>query len=108
RETAAGAGEVRIGEAPPHARLLACGFGGLGLRVARVLLVKSLDAARGVDQPLPAGEERVALRADFHADVALVRRAGMELVAARADDADFVISGVNPGLHVETNPFSSF
>src|SRR4051812_3197489 len=70
-----------------------------GVRL-RVLAVKALDTAGRVYQLLFAGEERVAIRADFQADVALVGRTGSEHVAARAMHAHFVIRGVNSCLHV--------
>src|SRR5690348_11030028 len=49
-----------------------------------VLLFEAIDSAGGVDQLLAPGEERVAVRADFHADVAFVRRPRLEGVAAGA------------------------
>ena len=51
----------------------------------------------------------MAGRADLDADVALVRRARLEGVAAGANDVDFVVSGVNTSLHlVWGNPFETF
>src|SRR3954463_3864338 len=70
-----------------------------GVRL-RVLAVKALDAAGRIYQLLFAGEERVAIRADFQPDVALVGGTGSEHVAARAMHAHFVIRGVNSCLHV--------
>ena len=68
-----------------------CRFGfGFG-----VLAAEALDATRSVDQLLFAGEERVAVGADFRVDVAFVRGAGGEVVAAGADDANLVVIGVN-------------
>ena len=50
----------------------------------------------------------MAGRADLHADIALVRRARLEGVAAGANDVDFVVSGVNTSLHlVWGNPFET-
>src|SRR4051812_10254747 len=72
-------------------------FGSVRLRV---LTVKALDAAGRIYQLLFPGEERVAVRADFQADVALVGRTGSKHVAARAMHAHFVIRGVNSCLHV--------
>lgn len=60
-----------------------------------VLAAEALDAARGVDQLLLAGEKRVAVGADFGVDVAFVGGAGGEVVAAGADDANLVVIGVN-------------
>ena len=49
------------------------------------------------------------MRTDFHANIALVRRACFEGVAAGADHIDFVISGVNTSLHFVTGiPFEIF
>ena len=52
---------------------VACCFP-LGLHFASfgVLLLETVDAAFGVDQFLTAGEEGMAVRADFNAEVALV------------------------------------
>ena len=41
----------------------------------------------------------MAIGADFYVDVALVGRAGAKAVAARAHDADFVVSGMNGCFH---------
>jgi len=80
-----------------------CGFGFLGFLI---LLGEAVDAAFRVHQLLLAGEERMAGGADFHAHVALVGGARLEGVSARADDVDFVVSGVNTGLHFVTGiPF---
>src|SRR5690349_2557556 len=63
--------------------LLGCsGFAAAG---ACVFLLEAINAAGGINQLLAAGEERVAGGADFHADIALVRRPRLEHVAARAD-----------------------
>jgi len=61
-------GTVRIG-CPTQARAnlaLLLGGGGFGGGVG-VLLGETLDAASGVNQLLLAGEEGMAVRADFHA-----------------------------------------
>ena len=60
-----------------------------------ILAAEALDAACRVDQFLLAGEEWVAGRTDFYVDVALVGRAGSEIVAARAHNPDFVIVWMN-------------
>ena len=65
-----------------------------------VLPLELIDAARGVHQFLAAREERMAGRADLHADIALVRRARLEGVAAGANDVDFLVSGMNTSLHL--------
>jgi len=74
-----------------------------------VLLLEAVDSTGRVYQLLAAGKERMAGGADFHADIALVRRTRLEDVAAGADDFDFVVSGVNTGLHDVTGiPFEIF
>jgi hypothetical protein len=70
------------------------GFGFAGGGVG-YLAAEALDAAGGVDQLLLAGEEGVAGRADFDDDVALVRGAGLKVVAAGAFDVDVLVLGVN-------------
>ena len=68
------------------------GFAGVG---GCYLAAEALDAAGGVDQLLLAGEERVAGRADFDDQVALVRGAGVELIAAGALDVNGFVLRVN-------------
>ena len=84
------------------ARLLFCsGLGGFdfGSGVG-VFLGEAFDAACGVNQLLFASEERVAIRADFDAElVALDGRASLKIVAASAMHCDGVIVGVNTGFH---------
>src|SRR5271154_65845 len=82
-------------------RLLLGGVGGgdLGGSV-RILLREALDAASRIDQLLLAGEERVAVRADFDAQhVAFDGRARGKSVAAGAVHGYFVIVGMNTGFH---------
>src|ERR1039458_7321062 len=79
---------------------LGLGLGLLGGAAFLVLLLKSFDASRGVHQLLLACVEGMAVGADFHADVALVRGAGLECVATSADDVELVVSGMNTGLHL--------
>src|ERR1017187_5105809 len=89
----------------PHLR------GGLGLfGVARdfVLPLETVDTAGGIHQLLLAREERVAGGADFHADVAFVRRLGLERVAAGANHVHRGISGVNSGFHFVAGILSEF
>src|SRR5208282_3572790 len=65
-----------------------------------VLLVEAFDAAGGVNQLLLAGEEGMAVRADFELqDVAFVRGARLEDVAAGAGHGHFVVVGMNAGFH---------
>ena len=56
-----------------------CGLPGLG-----ILAAEALHTACGIDKPLFAGEERMANRADFHVNVALVGRTGLKVVSASA------------------------
>src|SRR5271170_6056399 len=66
----------------------------------RILLREALDAACRIDQLLLAGEERVAVRADFDAQhVAFDGRARRKSVAAGAVHGYFVIVGMNTGFH---------
>src|ERR1700681_1226727 len=83
-------------------RGLCCLLGG-----ARILVLplKAVDASGRVHQLLAPGEERVAGRADFHADIALMSRARLEGMAASARDVEFVIRGMNTSLHVAGIPF---
>src|SRR5438477_2671872 len=64
-----------------------------------VLAAEALDASGGVHEFLLAGEKRVAIRADFHVDIAFVRGPGAECIAARAEHANFVVRGMNSCLH---------
>src|SRR5262249_42089321 len=81
-------------------KLLLGGFSRFALR-GGVLLLKALDAAGGIDQLLLAGEERVAIRANFYAQhVAFDGRSRLEVVTAGAVNGDGMIVGVNTGFHV--------
>ncbi len=76
-------------------RLFGCG----GRRcLFGVLAAETLNAARGVYQALFAGEERVAVGADFQSDLALVGGAGIECVSARAVNLRRFVCGVNSWL----------
>jgi hypothetical protein len=72
--------------------------GGLFARLC-VLPAEALDAARGINQLLFAGEERVAVGADFHRDVAFVRGTRSEIVAAGAVHLYRLICWMNASLH---------
>jgi hypothetical protein len=72
-----------------QAALLGC-FASLGIFAA-----EALNATRCVDETLLASKERVAARADFHVDVALVGRARLKIVSAGANDAHRSIVRVN-------------
>src|ERR1700731_161076 len=75
-----------------------CGFD-FGSSVG-VLLGEALDAAGGVNQLLLAGEEGMAIRADFDVQlVALDGRTGREIVPAGAMHRYSVIVGMNTGFH---------
>jgi hypothetical protein len=65
-----------------------------------VLFGEAFDAASGVNQLLFAGEEGVAIGADFDVEaLAFDGRASLEIVAAGAVDCNGVIIGVNTGFH---------
>lgn len=64
-----------------------------------VLSAETFHAAGGVHQFLLASKEGMAIGADFYVDVALVGRAGGKAVAARAHNADFVVSGMYGCFH---------
>ena len=65
-----------------------------------VFLGEAFDAARGVDEFLLAGEEWMAVRADFDAQhVAFDGRARGKRVSAGAVNRNRVIIGVNTGFH---------
>ena len=89
-----------LGETAEPGLLLGFGFGGLGLGV---FAAEALDAAGRVNQLLLAGEERVAVGADFHVDVALVGRTGRKSIAARAVYAHFVVDRMDGCLHGTPN-----
>ncbi len=64
-----------------------------------VALAEALDTARGVNQLLFSREERVATGADFHVDVAFVRRPGLERTPARTVHGDHIVGGMDFGFH---------
>jgi hypothetical protein len=76
-----------------------CVFGRWFLAVA---LVEAIDASRGIDQLLFAGEERVAGRANFDVQVALLGRARLERLAASAANIYFDVFWVNSWFHLVT------
>jgi hypothetical protein len=82
-------------------RLLLGGVGGFDLcSSVRILLREALDAACRIDQLLFAGEEGMAVRADFDAQhIALNGRACWKSIAASAMHSYLVIVGVNTGFH---------
>jgi hypothetical protein len=70
-----------------------------------VFAAETFHTACGIDQFLLAGEERMAIGADFQADFAFVGRPCGELVAARAVYVRLVICGMNSWLHWPLKPF---
>ena len=86
-----------VGRESYFAALLCVVGSDLGLlRIGRgELATEALDTAGGVDQLLLAGKERVAGRADFDHDRALVGRTCVELVSTRALHVGLFILGLN-------------
>ena len=79
----------------PRGNRLLLGRFGLG-----VFAAEALNPSGSVHQFLLAGEERMAARADFYADVALVSRPGRKRVAAGTVHTNFAIRGMNSCFHV--------
>ena len=67
-----------------------------------VLPAETFHAPSGIHQLLLTGEERMAVRADFHRDVALMGRAGHKCIAARAVHAHFVVRRMNRCFHISS------
>jgi hypothetical protein len=72
-----------------------------------ILATEALDASSGVHQLVFAGEERMAVGADFNVDVAMVRGTRAETVPAGADDSYFFVIRMDPSLWHGTNSFLS-
>lgn len=89
-----GASKLHIPRRSASEQWLFCGRFRLG-----VLAAEALDASGGVHELLLAGEERVAIGADFDVYVALVGGPGHELVAAGAVHADLLVMRVDCCLH---------
>jgi hypothetical protein len=96
-------------EAKPLRRVVACfrnpqsairnpQSGGSLLVLFGVFLLETLDAACSVNQLLFAGEERVAIRADFHMNIFL-RRTRRPRMTACANDPAFDIFRMNSFFH---------
>src|SRR5262245_56939883 len=88
-----------------RARSPGASAGRRGAGVARsallaVFAVETLDPAGGVHELLLAGEEGMARRADLDVD-ALPRGAGLDDIAAGADDCALLVAGMNAFLHGE-------
>lgn len=79
-----------------------CGSRGLGGWFLAVALVEAIDASRCIDQLLFAGKERVASRANFDVQVALLGRARLERLAASAGNIYFDVFWVNSWFHLVT------
>lgn len=71
-----------------------------------VFATEALHAARGVDQLLFAGKERVAVGANFGVDIAFIRGARGEVVPTGADHFDLVIVRMNPCLRHDSKTLS--
>src|SRR5579872_1959483 len=72
-----------------------------------IFLGEALDAAGRIDQLLLAGEEGVAVRADFHAqELALHRRSRGERVPAGAMHGDWMVVRMNIRLHGGNSPWA--
>src|SRR5580692_11877130 len=83
----------------PRTLVLRClNLGGRG-RVLGVFATEALNPSGGIHKLLLAGEERMAGRANFYADVALMSGAGNKGIAARAMHSNFVVSGMNGCFH---------
>ena len=82
-----------LGSVLRRAGLRGCEF------VLGVLAAEALYAASGIHKLLLSCKERMAGRADFNADIALMGGAGNKGIAARAVHANFVISGMNGCFH---------
>ena len=85
---------------------LGSGFGLLGVGRGE-LAAEAVDTASRVHQLLLPGEERVAGRADFDDDVALVCGARLEGGSAGALYIDVVIGGVNSSFWHDAIPLRS-
>ena len=79
-----------------------CGSRVLGGWFLAIALVETIYASGGIDQLLFAGEERVAGRANFDVQVALLGRAGLECLAASAGNGYIDVFWVNSWFHLVT------
>ena len=68
-------------------------------RFLAITLVKAIDASCGIDQLLFSGKERVAGRANFDVQIALLGRAGLESFATSTANGYFDVFGVNSWFH---------
>ena len=74
-----------------------CAFGGWFLAIA---LVEAIDASGGIDQLLFTRKERVASRANFDVQIALLGGASLERLAASAGNGYFDVFWVNSWFHL--------
>jgi len=79
-----------------------CGSCAFGSGFLAIALVEAIDASGGIDQLLFTGEERVASRANFDVQVALLGRAGRECLAASAGNSYIDVFWVNSWFHLVT------
>jgi len=77
-----------------------CGSCAFGSGFLAIALVEAIDASRGIDQLLFAGKERVASRANFDVQVALLGRARLKRLAASAGNIYFDVFWVNSWFHL--------
>ena len=84
--------------------LLGCGLGLGGVRL-RIFAAEALDAPGGIDHLLLASEKRMAVGANFHVDIALVRGTGLESMATGALHTDRFVIGMNSLLWHRTETF---
>ena len=68
-------------------------------------LVELGNTSAGIDQLLLAREERVTLRADFHANI-LLRRTCLNHITAGAFNSSLLIIGMDSFLHCSCSPLS--
>src|SRR5712672_1921267 len=85
-----------------------CGFRCLGLASVGlgVLAAEALDASGSIHQLLLAGKERVAVRADFQVNGALVGGPGYKCVSACAVHFCFFVLRMDCWLHCPLIPFA--
>src|SRR5215813_5647037 len=97
REQHRGQAKFRLGDSASWGNLLLGGGFGCGVGV---LLGEALDAAGGVHKLLLAGEEGMAVGADFHVQpVALDGGTRLKIIPASTVNGYGMIVGMNTGLH---------
>jgi len=83
---------------------LLSGRGGFLRTLLAIPLVKAVDASRGIDELLLAGEKRMARRANFNVQVAILGGTSLKALAARAGNRDFLILRMYFWFHDSLNP----